>query len=842
MWNYEDAKQALLDNSVNISMPGLDRIRALLEVCGNPQNNLRIIHVVGTNGKGSVSNMLMRILSRGGYSVGMFNSPYISELTEYIHLDGEEISEKDFAYYTEKAFALVKEHNLFLTHFELVTVISILYFCDRMPDICIYEAGMGGGKDATNVFNSSLLTVLTNVSIDHSSFLGNTIEEIKAEKLAIAGPLEPVIMADALSAELEKANITESDVSHIDFNYDGLDIHLNTPALYQVKNAITAIAAVRKLTEVTDISVSVESIIKGLADFSLSARFECICKSPNVFIDGGHNPDCALRLAETLKSLNISGITLVTGIMTDKDYKAVYDALDPFVSEYIAVDNGISRALKTRELAGFLEGYNKPVTAAYHASVAAELIAAKKPEFTLFSGTLYMTDAFRKGIKNSLCVRVSADNYTNAVKRLTSRSFFSKGTGNDELLRLLETFGNPQEELSVIHVAGTNGKGSTCSMIASGLCEAGLNTGLFTSPYLHVFNERIRFNGINIEDGLLAALTDLVSERADSLGIDLNQTAIAFLYYRIKKADAVVLETGLGGTYDPTNIVTKPIVSVITNIGLDHTAVLGNTIEEIADAKAGIIKAGVPVVVYPVTESAMDVIEKRAKLAGSKLIRTDKSLTDKTVTAAEFDCPGSCGLSETNIFSYKGHTYITGLNGDFQQKNAAVAIEALEIAFDYFDVPGGDTRQDMIYRALKKTLWPGRLEKLSDVPPVFCDGGHNPQCIATVCEWINKAYAGYRKYFICGFMKDKDYEEMVRILSASADFLALAPVEGAPRSLSKQELTQVAKSLIIENGVYDNVLAAHKAVRSMLDKKSVVVFIGSIYQLDKVRSIFESDG
>jgi len=855
MWNYEDAKNALLDKNVNVSMPGLTRIRSALKVLGNPQNSLRIIHVVGTNGKGSTSWMIMNILKAAGLTVGQFNSPYITELTEYIHVNGVEISREAFAAYAERTFKVLRENDLKLTHFEIITVITILYFCDVMPDICVFEAGMGGAKDATNVFDNSLLTVLTNVSVDHSSFLGNTIEEIKAEKLGIAREGEAIIEADKLTEELARVTSVNVSFKTIAFDYEGVGrITLNTPAGYQIKNAVTAITATRKLAELLGVNVGNEAIIKGLSEFKLGARFEQIKDEPLIFVDGGHNPDCAINVAETLRTLEIKNITVVTGVMADKDYEAIYGAVDEFVSCYVVVDDGVPRALNSNDLASVLEKTGKKVIKAHSTKVAAALIKRLNPEFTLFMGTLYMTDAFKRAISECFNEETSRANYENAVNRLTLKSFFSDHYSLEDMAVLLKELGDPQEKLNVIHVAGTNGKGSTCSMMASVLREAGFKTGLYTSPYIKVFNERLRFNGENIDNDLLYAITDLIIAEQDKLGMNLNQfalvTLIAFVYYELIGAEVVVLETGLGGTFDPTNIVKKPLCTVITNIGLDHTAILGNTISEIAAVKAGIIKENVPLVLYPVTEEAEAVIRKQAEAKHADYFLVNESDITDTNNSLKAE---ACTSEELNSFEYKGKAYAVPLNGDFQQKNAAVAITALKLVLPELFKKYSDSLCDkncefkcendaevseLISKGLLKCSWPGRLEKLSENPLVYADGGHNPQCVESVTGWINTRYKGFKKIYVCGFMKDKDYETMLKTISENADYLALVPVKNNPRSLQEMELTEIAKGFNISKDVYSDLETAVQNVRRMSDGNTVIVCLGSIFQLDGVYKLF----
>lgn len=875
--NYTEAKEYLLSPEVNTSILGLDRIKLALEELGNPQKELRVVHVVGSNGKGSTSAMMAGILKETGLRCGLFSSPYISELTEYIKLDLNEISENEFAELTNEIKAVIEKRGLKLTHFEFITVMSVLYFRKHNCDLCIYEAGMGGRDDATNIFDEAICNVLCSITVEHSQWLGDTITKIVENKLGIAHNGEKLVAADIVDMLFSKTmdiveghspesveccsdlNCSEpSDCEEISneiiaycrnnglklsgINYPVLksesglsclgfdcgcytDLIINTGARYQLKNAATAIKACELVCEAMGMTLSEEAVRKGLKKFSLKSRFEMVSEKPEVIIDGGHNPAC---IRELIKSLSgTEKYIIVTGVMADKDYERMYELLAPYAGVFIAVDDGIERALDSSVLSGYLSKFGVTVYNASTCELAAALVRelADESSRVLFTGTLYMTDSFKSSYKAFEDRNKSDFMYNEVVGRLTEKSFYSANYGLDDVRRLLEKLGSPEKELKVLHVAGTNGKGSTCKMLHSIIRQMGHSCGLFSSPYIRVFNERIQINEENISDNILTALTNRVLGAQSELGIDLNQfalvTVIAFLYYRLMRVDYVVLETGLGGELDPTNVIDEPLCTIITNIGLDHVGVLGDDISKIALAKAGIIKNNVPNVCYPVDEEAFEVISRRCLEKSAPLIYVNKEnikVTDSSALGTDF--------------TYHGESYHVALTGDFQAYNACVAISAIKAVF------GDDTNiEKKIKEGLKKISWPGRLELISEEPLCFMDGGHNPQCIRTVTSYFDRYYKDYKKIFIAGFMKDKDYHEMIKLLSLSADILYLVPVD-CPRALTTSELTEATNVNIIKAEVFDELNQAYsKACR--LDEKKLICFIGSLYQLSSIYELFE---
>ena len=313
--------------------------------------------------------------------------------------------------------------------------------------------------------------------------------------------------------------------------------------------------------------------------------------------------------------------------------------------------------------------------------------------------------------------------YKEALEYIDGMSWFGSRPGLERVGELLHRLGDPQKKLKYVHVAGTNGKGSASAMLASVLKAAGYKTGLFTSPYLSRFNERMQINGKEIENDVLADIVSRVKPIAESMDEHPTEfelmTAAALLWYAEEKCGIVVLEVGLGGRFDATNIIDAPEAAVIMNIGLDHTKVLGDTVEKIAFEKAGIIKPGCDVILYQQSESVTDVVRARCEEQGARL-----HIADFSQIVSEFDS------LDGQVFDYKGDAYAIPLLGAHQLKNAAVAVETVQVLRGR----GWKLEQDAVEHGLYAVSWPARFEVVADEPYFVVDGGHNPQCARTVVD------------------------------------------------------------------------------------------------------------
>ncbi len=294
-------------------------------------------------------------------------------------------------------------------------------------------------------------------------------------------------------------------------------------------------------------------------------------------------------------------------------------------------------------------------------------------------------------------------------------------TGLEHTERLLDTCGNPHEKLKYIHVAGTNGKGSTCAMIFSILRETGLNIGLYTSPHLIRFNERIRVNGIPIPDGSIVEFMDLFYDDVKTIESTFFETttAMALWYFNKQKVDYAVVETGLGGRLDSTNVI-NPEVSVITTVSVDHREILGDDIKKIAQEKAGIIKKGIPAISCSQTKSVQSVLEDKAKSVETEI---------QFITG-----PDECEVSlEGTTFTWSDTKYTTSLIGTHQAVNASLGVAAVRLLNHH--IP-----ESLVNRGLKKTFWPGRFQILSSKKPIFYDVAHNVDGIKSTLNTINSIF------------------------------------------------------------------------------------------------------
>lgn len=417
--------------------------------------------------------------------------------------------------------------------------------------------------------------------------------------------------------------------------------------------------------------------------------------------------------------------------------------------------------------------------------------------------------------------------YKEALDYMESVGFFGSKPGLERIERLCSALGEPQEKLRYIHIAGTNGKGSCAAMLASILKAAGYRTGLYTSPYLFRFNERMQINGEQIPDEALADIVSRIKPLADAMEDDHPtefelMTAAAFLWFAEEKCDIVVLETGLGGRFDATNIIKAPEVSVIMNIGLDHTGVLGDTVEKIAFEKAGIIKKGRPCVCYGQTEGVTRVIKEQCAFIGSELTVSDFSALEQIFDSLD-----------GQAFAYKGKSYALPLLGEHQMKNAAVVIDCVEKMREL----GWDISPDALERGLYAVSWPARFEVVSDEPYFVVDGGHNPQCAQTVRDNLLRYFADKRRVLLIGVLADKDYEGLARILDEAADMYVCVSPE-SERALSAAELAEKLAAFGKEVLYFDSIEEGVEAAKEAASDDGMVCAVGSLYMAGPVRAMF----
>ncbi len=408
------------------SILGLDRMNVLLEMLGNPHKDLKVIHVAGTNGKGSICKYIYNVLLANGYSVGLFTSPFIEVFNERIEMDGKYISDEDLSHYTkivlDKTEEMVQAGYQSPTEFEVITAIMFLYFKEKNPDFVVLEVGLGGRGDSTNVIDKPLVSVIASISLDHTDRLGNTIGEIAMEKAGIIKDGCPVIV----SAENEEAlqvirqvakehNSLVIETKNVRYNilsekvggyafcasilgklYDKLLISMG--GKHQISNAIAAMTAVRLLEEKGYVELKDEKTIYGLESAVQKGRFEIIKTSPYIILDGAHNPDGALALKNTVMS-HFQGkrILMITGMLADKDTEAILDSFTQISKEFIATEPDNPRKLTADKLKEKIEGRgcNAMAVADFEEACNMALEKAKDYDLVLFSGSLYLIGAIR---------------------------------------------------------------------------------------------------------------------------------------------------------------------------------------------------------------------------------------------------------------------------------------------------------------------------------------------------------------------------------------------------------------------------------------------------------------
>ncbi len=410
-----------------------------------------------------------------------------------------------------------------------------------------------------------------------------------------------------------------------------------------------------------------------------------------------------------------------------------------------------------------------------------------------------------------------------AVAYIENFTWSTSKMGLERTQELLSKMGNPQKALKFVHVTGSNGKGSTCAMVASVLTAAGYRIGMYTSPHVCDFNERMQIDGTYIPDETLADITEYVAGIADAMEDHPSQfelvTAIAMEYFHREQCDIVILEVGMGGALDSTNVIDAPLVAAFTNIGLEHTEYLGNTIREIARTKAGIIKPGCQVVCYDSNSEAVDTIRTICK-----------GLDVPFILARDVAEPVSVSM-DGQVFRYDGKQYEIRLLGEHQLRNAVVALEILKI-LSGSGFPISDTQ---LRTGLKQTFWPARFEVLQQDPTFILDGGHNPQCAQALVETLKEVLPGQKVFFLTGVLADKDYEQIADLIAPfCAGCVCVTP--GNPRALPASDYAEVFRKRGVEAFFEDTIREGVDRVLSIA-KKSPVVAFGSLYMAGEIRRI-----
>lgn len=418
-------------------------------------------------------------------------------------------------------------------------------------------------------------------------------------------------------------------------------------------------------------------------------------------------------------------------------------------------------------------------------------------------------------------------NYNDSVKYIHSLFKFGIRPELFGMGALLSCLGNPEKDLKFVHIAGTNGKGSTSTAISNIGIEAGYNVGLYTSPYVSEFLERIQFNGKPIDKTLFAENVGRVKAEIEKLkeaDITVTEfealTATAFLCFKELKCDFVALEVGLGGRYDATNAISTPLVNIITSLSIDHAAILGDTIEKIAMEKCGTIKEnGTVIASVGQPQEALEVIKATSAEKNNSLIIPN----DNDIKLIKTDVFGT-------EFEYKSKQFFVPMMGYHQVKNMVCAIEAAEVLKKNFNISESD-----IVNGISKTILPARVEVISRAPLVILDGGHNEDGAEAFYEAVSPIFKEKRKVFtIAGMMADKAVESSLKpLISASDAFVAVTPEN--PRAMKAEELSQIAKKYC-DNALSCSCVAdAIREISRILKDDDVLCVVGSLYLAGEAR-------
>ncbi len=424
--------------------------------------------------------------------------------------------------------------------------------------------------------------------------------------------------------------------------------------------------------------------------------------------------------------------------------------------------------------------------------------------------------------------------YQEAMDYIASLQQFGSVLGLERISHLLEVLGNPQQHLRVIHIAGTNGKGSVGTFISSMLQAAGYQVGRYISPAVYEYRERIQINGHYIPEEALCqhlerirtACNQMVQAGEEHPTVFEIETALCFLYFAAAQCDFVVLEVGLGGRFDSTNVIAKPLLSVITSISLDHTAILGDTLAKIAYEKAGILKEGCPVVLYPQEPSAMQV-----------LLETAAGL-HAPVHMADFAqlFPLSDNLHGQR-FQYKTLQALEiTLLGSHQLRNAATAIEAMWVLPQL----GHPVSESAMRQGLFAAKWPGRLEVLTQSPLVMVDGAHNPDAAQQLADAIYRYFHKNQVVLVMGIFADKEYTQILEILSPVADTLiALTPQQ--TRALPSETLSTLARTQFAQVIDGKTACGALQTALELVPSNGVVLAFGSLSTVGEITALVKAN-
>lgn len=421
--------------------------------------------------------------------------------------------------------------------------------------------------------------------------------------------------------------------------------------------------------------------------------------------------------------------------------------------------------------------------------------------------------------------------YQQAVDYIESSALPRGRYGMERLKQALELLGNPQHKVRFVHVAGTNGKGSCAAMLASVLKEAGYRTGLYISPHLRRYNERMQVDGVDISDDDLIRAAQRVKEVCEQLGgtpiVFEVLTLMALWYFAECRCDFVVLEVGIGGKLDATNCIPAPAAALIAQLGFDHTETLGSTIEEIAAQKGGIAKPGSQLVMAEQEPAALRVVEQLCREQGCGFTVADPERLQVLSTSPEGQ-------------RLRDRTYgelLLPLAGSHQVKNAANVLTVVEVLKgEGFAIPDRAVRQ-----GIESTVWPARFERLSRSPDFILDGGHNPQCVQAAVQALQDYYPGKKVVFLTGMMKDKDSAAMLAKMAEVAKAFVCLHAD-SERAFGAQELAREIENTL-SLAVYPAASAQEGCAlaQRLAGEQGVVCALGSLYLAGEIRAVFHRE-
>lgn len=430
-------------------------------------------------------------------------------------------------------------------------------------------------------------------------------------------------------------------------------------------------------------------------------------------------------------------------------------------------------------------------------------------------------------------------NYQEAVDFISSTYKFGIKLGLENISRLLDRLGNPQDKMKIVHIAGTNGKGSTSAILSSIFVEAGYKTGLYTSPFLEVFNERFKINNENASDELIAKATEKVKKEIDQLmaeGYDCPSefevtTAVGFVIFQMEEVEVLVLEVGMGGRLDATNAINNPLLSIIVSISKDHVEYLGDTIGKIAFEKAGIIKENTPLVLYPQEKEGEEIILKVAEEKNAPVFNVDFS--NRQVLSSTLEGQ----VFSLNVLGQDFKDLKISILGDHQLNNATTALTTVKVLNDKNLLKVSDSA---LRTGLEKAKWAGRFEIMRNKPLTIIDGAHNIGGAEVFSNSVKEYLKDYEITLVMGILGDKDFNGVLDLLlPLSKEVVTVRP--DSPRALEPEKLAEIIKDRCYKATPATSIENAWDLANEVTNRdKGAILFVGSLYMIGQARTFLKN--